>query len=92
MSMLNVGTPESPATLLPPRLSLLNDPKLIETRPFLKGFAENMKCAVTSDIVQERYGEMEQFLNEKLGEAMYGKMDGATAVKEAAVEAEDLLK
>ncbi len=92
MSMLNLGTPEAPATLLPPRMSLLEDPKIFEARPFLKGFAENMKCAVVSDVVQPRYGEMEQFLNESLGKAMYGQIDGATAVKESAIEAENLLK
>lgn len=92
MSMLNVGTPEAPATLLPPRVSLLEDPALFETRPFLKGFADNMQCAVVSDIVQPRYGEMEQYLNDYLGEAMYGNVDGATAVQQAAEEAEALIE
>ena len=92
MATLNLGTPEAPATLLPPRISLLEDPKTYEGRPFLKGFADNMKCAVVSDVVQPRYGEMEAFLTEYLGEAMYGNMDGATAVKQAAEEAEALIK
>jgi multiple sugar transport system substrate-binding protein len=93
MAVLNTGTPEAPATLLPPRISLLEDPSLFEGRPFLQGFAENMQCAVVSDVVQPRYGEMEQFLNEKLGEAFYGEhADGATAVQEAAQEAEELVQ
>ncbi len=92
MAILNLGTPEAPATLLPPRLSLLNDPKTFETNPVLEGFAANMQCAVVSDIVQPRYPEMEQFLNDYLGQAIYGEMDGATAVQQAALEAEDVLK
>lgn len=92
MAVLNLGTPENPATLLPPRLSLLNDPATYEGRPFLKGFAENMQCAVVSDVVQPRYGEMEQFLNDYLGQAFYGEFDGATAVIESAKEAEAILK
>lgn len=93
MAMLNVGTPENPATLLPPRLTLLNDPKLFESRPFLKGFAENMQCAVVSEVVQPKWGDMETVLNEYLGQAFYGKFkDGATAVVEAAKEAEAIAK
>lgn len=92
MGMLNLGTPEAPATLLPPRLSLLEDPAIFEGRPFLKGFAENMKCAVVSDVVQPKYGEMEVSLNDYLGQAMYGQMDGATAVKKAAIDAEKLIE
>jgi ABC-type glycerol-3-phosphate transport system substrate-binding protein len=91
MSELNVGTPESPATLLPPRVSLLEDPALFEGRPFLENFAENMQCAVTSSVIQPRYYEMEQFLNDYLGRAFYGEMDGATAVIESAAEAEALI-
>ena len=92
MRLLNLGTPDAPATLLPPRLSLLNDPRTFETNPILKGFAENMQCAVVSDVVQEKYGEMEAILNEYLGRAIYGEMDGATAVDQAAAEAQDLVK
>jgi len=92
MALLNVGTPEAPATLLPPRISLLNDPMTYEGRPFLKGFADNMQCAVVSDVVQPRYGEMETYLNEALGRALYGELTGAEAVIQSAQEAEELLK
>lgn len=93
MAMLNTGTPEQPATLLPPRNLLLNDPKTFEGRPFLQGFAENMKCAVVDPVIQPRFGEIETILNDYLGQAFYGKFpDGASAVKAAAVEAEKLLK
>ena len=92
MAMLNLGTPDAPSTLLPPRNSLLENPGIFKDRPWLQGFADNMKCAVTSDVVQPRYGEMEQFLNDALGEAMYGKITGAEAVIKSAKEAEDLGK
>jgi ABC-type glycerol-3-phosphate transport system substrate-binding protein len=92
MAILNQGTPENPATLLPPRISLLEDPALYENRDFMRGFADNMQCAVVSDVVQPRYYEMEQFLNEDLGRAFYGEIDGATAVIESAEEAEAILE
>ena len=92
MALLNQGTPEAPATLLPPRISLLEDPALYEGRDFMRGFAENMQCAVVSDVVQPRYFEMEQFLNEDLGRAFYGEIDGTTAVIESAEEAEAILE
>jgi ABC-type glycerol-3-phosphate transport system substrate-binding protein len=91
MAILNLGTPENPATLLPPRISLLEDPATFEGRPFLQGFADNMQCAVVSEVIQPRYGEAEQFLNDYLGRAFYGEMDGAAAVVESAAEAEALL-
>jgi multiple sugar transport system substrate-binding protein len=92
MAELNLGTEENPATLLPPRLSLLEDESIYENRPFMRGFADNMQCAVVSTVVQPRYYEVEQILNDHLGRAFYGEHpDGATAVIEAAKEAEALL-
>jgi ABC-type glycerol-3-phosphate transport system substrate-binding protein len=92
MLELNRGTEESPTTLLPPRISVLEDESIYENRPFMKGFAENMQCAVVSEVVQPRYFEVEEVLNDHLGRAFYGEYpDGATAVVEAAKEAEALL-
>jgi hypothetical protein len=89
MAVLNLGTPEYPATLLPPRVSLLEDPVLFENREFLQGFADNMKCAVTSTLVQPKFYLVEETLTEYLGRAMYGDFpDGATAIKEAETAAE----
>ncbi|MBI5667434.1 MAG: sugar ABC transporter substrate-binding protein [Chloroflexi bacterium] len=92
MALLNLGTPDAPATLLPPRRSLLEDPETFKNNPVIEGFAANMDCAVVSPVVQPRYPEMEQLLNEALGRAIYGEVDAATAITEAAQEAEDLLK
>jgi ABC-type glycerol-3-phosphate transport system substrate-binding protein len=92
MTFLNLGTPDAPTTLLPPRRSLLEDPKTFESNPVMQGFAANMECAVVSEVIQPRYPEMEQFLNEALGRAIYGEVDASTAITEAAQQAEDLLK
>lgn len=93
MAVLNLGTPEYPATLLPPRISLLEDPALFEGRDFLQGFADNMKCAVVDTIVQPKFYLVEETLTEYLGRAFYGEFpDGATAIKEAAIAAEAALQ
>ena len=80
------------STLLPPRESLLNDPELGKYNPWLEGFAENMKCAVTSNITEEKWPEIEQILNKKLGEALYGDISAEEAVMEAGEEGEELLQ
>jgi len=88
MSRINLGTPDAPATLLPPRNSLLEDPVTIANNPAMEGFVANMECAVVNPITQPRWGEMETFLNEALGRAIYGEVDATTAIQEAAMEAE----
>jgi multiple sugar transport system substrate-binding protein len=92
MIELNVGTPDYPSALLPPRQSLLDDPTLYETRPYMQGFKDNLECAYVPKANQPRYFEAEQFLGEALGRAFYGEIDGKTAVIESAKEAEALLK
>lgn len=91
MRLLNLGTPDAPATLLPPRRSLLEDPATFENNPVLEGFADSMECAVVAEVVQPRWPEVEILLNEALARAIYGEVDAATAIQEAAVEAEALL-
>ena len=92
MALLNLGTADAPTTLLPPRKSLLEDPKTFEVNPVLKGFAENMACAKANSIVQPKWSEMETILNEALGRAIYGEVDAATAITQAAQEAEALIE
>ena len=92
MVELNVGTPDYPSALLPPRQSLLDDPTLYETRPYMQGFKDNLECAYVPEADQPRYYEAQQILGEALGRAFYGEIDGKTAVIESAVEAEELLK
>jgi multiple sugar transport system substrate-binding protein len=92
MQFLNLGTPESPTTLLPPRQSLLDDPATFASNPVMEGFAAAMNCAVVSDIVQPRYPEAEVYLNEGLARAIYGEVDAATALAEAAMQGEEVLQ
>jgi multiple sugar transport system substrate-binding protein len=80
------------STLLPPRQSLLDDPALTKHNPWLQGFAENMKCAVTSNITQPAWPQIEQeALNPALGEAIYGDISPTEALERAAREAEEFI-
>lgn len=92
MIELNVGTPDYPSALLPPRQSLLDDPTLYETRPYMQGFRDNMDCAFVPTVDQPMFYDLQQFLGEDLGRAFYGEIDGATAVTESAQEAEAFLQ
>lgn len=78
-------------TLLPPVDSLLDDPELGKFNPWLQGFADNMDCAVTSNITQTKWPQIEQKLNENLGEAFYGELSPAEAVEVSAEEGQELL-
>jgi ABC-type glycerol-3-phosphate transport system substrate-binding protein len=91
MALINLGTPQSPFTMLPPRESVLNDPATFEQNPLMAGWVDMMECAYVSPVENPRYGEVEVFLNDYLAQAMYGEIDGPTAVKESAIEAEAVL-
>lgn len=91
MKAWTYGTKTS--TLLPPRQSLLEDPDLLKFNPWLKGFADNMKCAVTSNITQPAWPQVEQeALNPALGEAIYGEMTPSEALEQAAQQGQELLE
>ena len=91
MALWNVGTKERPSTLLPPRKSLLDDPRIFENNPILKGFAEQMGCGITNTTSNPNWPAIEQALNDALGRAIYGEISAADALDEAAAEAEDLI-
>lgn len=78
-------------TLLPPRASLLESDQLSENKPFLQGFADDMGCAVVSNVEQPKYPEVEAVLNEKLGEAMFDEISAEEAIQQAAEEGEEIL-
>jgi multiple sugar transport system substrate-binding protein len=89
MLELNLGTPEAPSTLLPPRISLLEDPATYENREVLRGFADAMQCAFFETAAQPEYYKVDEALFGHLNRAFYDEYpDGATAVIEAAKEAE----
>jgi multiple sugar transport system substrate-binding protein len=89
MTTWTIGEPTT--TLLPPRASLLQSDQLAKDKPFLQGFADDMGCAVTSTVEQPKWGEVEQVLNEKLGEAMYGDISPEDALQQAAAKGEEII-
>ncbi len=91
MALWNLGTPEAPGSLLPPRKSLLEDPAVFDLNPVLRGFAEQMNCGITGAAPNPLFGEVEVALNDALGRAIYGEIDAATALDEAALEGEEIL-
>lgn len=92
LALWTVGTPENPSTLLPTRKSLLEDPAIFQNNPVLEAFAEMMECGVTNAAPNPRYGEVESILNDQLGRAIYGEIDAATALDEAAAAGEEILE
>jgi ABC-type glycerol-3-phosphate transport system substrate-binding protein len=91
MALWALGMPGEEGSVLPPRISLLEDPNVFTLNPILEGFAEQMECGVTGGAPNVRYGEIEVALNDQLGRAIYGEIDAATALDEAALEGEDIL-
>ena len=57
----------------------------------MKGFADDMGCAVVSNIEQPKFPEVETVLNEKLGEAMFGEISAEEAITQAAEEGEEII-
>ena len=86
MARWNLGTAAEPGSLLPPRRSLLEDPRAFENNPTLEGFAQMMECGVTNAAPNENWGQAEELLNEQLGLAISGEVDAATALDRAAEE------
>jgi multiple sugar transport system substrate-binding protein len=78
------------SSLLPPRESLLYSDEF-QSDPALKGFADAMACAVTSDVVQPKWPLVEEKLNAALGDAIYGDISPEQALQDAAEEGEKIL-
>jgi ABC-type glycerol-3-phosphate transport system substrate-binding protein len=91
LALWTLGTPENPSTLLPTRTSLLEDPDIFQNNPIMEQFAQQMECGVTNAAPNPRWGEVETYLNDALGRAIYGETDAATALEEAAAEGQALL-
>jgi len=78
------------STLLPPRASILNDPSIFDKKPFMEGFAQNMKCAVESTIANPKWPKIESDLNDELGAAIYGDISPDEALAKAASYAQSI--
>ena len=89
MKLWTFGTPT--ATLLPPRQSLLSDPQLGRYNPWLKGFADQMKCAVNETTTNPKWGQASDALNTELGKAIYGDQTATQALTKAATKGQKLL-
>jgi len=88
-----VGTPKEPgASLLPTRLSLLNDQKLFSFNPIEKGFVANMKCGITNLSENPNWGDVDGGpLSDALAKGIFGKEDVSKALDDAAQQAKDML-
>jgi multiple sugar transport system substrate-binding protein len=82
---------EPTTTLLPPRVSLLNDPDLGKYNPWLRGFADQMNCAVTDNLSNKNWGEVGDELNTQLGKAIFGDISADQAIDTAAQKGQQLL-
>jgi ABC-type glycerol-3-phosphate transport system substrate-binding protein len=91
MARWTLGEPGAEGSLLPPRISLLEDPRVFDLNPILEGFAQQMECGITNAAPNPRYGEVEVALNDALGLAIYGETDAATALDEAALAGQEIL-
>lgn len=91
MAAWNLGTADNPGSLLPPRRSLIEDPNAFNNNETLKGFADMMECGISQVAPNENWGQAEELLTEQLGRAMFGEVDAATAIDEAAAEGQAVL-
>jgi multiple sugar transport system substrate-binding protein len=82
---------EPTTTLLPPRISLLNDPDLGKYNPWLQGFADQMDCAVSDNLSNKNWGEAADALNTELGKAVYGDISAEEAIDTAATKANQIM-
>jgi len=84
------GSPTT--TLIPTRTSLLNDPSLGKYNPWLKGFADQMKCAVNDNLNNPKWPQISDVLNTQLGKAIYGDVTATEALASAAQKGEQILQ
>jgi multiple sugar transport system substrate-binding protein len=77
-------------TLLPTRQSLLSDPALGKFNPWLKGFAQQMKCAVNDNLTNPNWAQVQDALNTELGKAIYGDQSPTAALANAAKKGEQI--
>jgi multiple sugar transport system substrate-binding protein len=92
MARHNLGAGEDQgASLLPPRKSLIEDPRAFENNEMLKGFADMMKCGISNYADNENWGQVEELLNENLGKAIFGEITASEALDQTAQEGQDKL-
>jgi multiple sugar transport system substrate-binding protein len=90
MKAWTYGSPTT--TLLPPRQSLLSDPNLGKYNPWLRGFADQMKYAVTDTLTNPKWSQVSDALNTELGKAIYGDQTPEQALTKAAQKGAQILQ
>jgi multiple sugar transport system substrate-binding protein len=89
MKAWTFGSPTT--TLIPTRQSLLADPSLGKYNPWLKGFADQMKCAVNDNLTNPKWNQIYDTLNTELGKAIFGQQTATEAIQNAAKKANQIL-
>jgi multiple sugar transport system substrate-binding protein len=89
MKTWTFGSPTT--TLIPTRQSLLSDPDLGKYNPWLKGFAEQMKCAVNENLTNPKWNQIYDELNTELGKAVVWEQTATEAIQNAADKAREIL-
>jgi len=84
MALMTVGTKKHPASLLPTRTSLLDNPAIFKVNPILKGFAQQMKCGKVNLSANPKWPQIEQKLNDELAKVIFGKKTVTQALNDAA--------
>jgi multiple sugar transport system substrate-binding protein len=79
-------------TLLPPRRALLDDPNLGKFNPWLKGFAEQMSCAVNDNLTNPKWPQIQDALTTELGKAVFGDETPTEALDKAAQKGNQILQ
>jgi multiple sugar transport system substrate-binding protein len=93
MALLNLGTKKEPASLLPPRNSLIGDPKAFSAFPLLHDFALGLKCGITNLSENPHWGEVDSGpLSDALAKGIYGKQSIDQALKSAAQQGDQILQ
>ena len=90
MKQWTFGSPTT--TLIPTRQSLLDDPALGKFNPWLKGFADQMKCAVNDNLNNPKWPRISDVLNTELGKAIYGDETATEALANAAQKGNQILQ
>jgi multiple sugar transport system substrate-binding protein len=90
MKAWSFGDPTT--TLLPTRKSLLADPTLGKYNPWLKQFAQQMSCAVTENLTNPKWPQINDALNTELGKAIFGEESATEALQNAADKGNQILQ
>jgi len=70
---------------------LLSDPDLGKYNPWLKGFAQQMSCAVNDNLTNPKWPQVSDAINTELGKAIFGDVSADQAIDAAASKGAQIL-